>query len=90
MSEKEIDEHIITIRSVQEYKGGFDASSLQADGNLSDNVNDLEFQREMSLGFTCSCGRRFTKWETAAEHLREKVPREQWNLNRGDIYLDTR
>lgn len=64
-------EHFINIRSVQVYRGGFDLSFVNDDGSLKENVDDLDFHKEKSLSFTCSCGSKFNKWDTAANHLIE-------------------
>lgn len=65
------DEHFVTIRSVQVYRGGFDASFVTDDGTLRETAMDLEFYAEKSLSFECSCGQRFQKWQTAADHITE-------------------
>lgn len=62
-------EHHITVRAVHVLSGGFNASMLDEVGNLREIAEDLEFEREKSLSLECSCGERFRKFRTAADHL---------------------
>lgn len=63
-------DHRISVRSVQVWHGEFDLSLVDSDGTLDQAANDLQFHKEKSLSFECSCGERFQKWGTATDHLR--------------------
>jgi len=63
--------HVISVRAVHELHGEFDEDFIKDDGDLRKTAVDLQFHKERSLSLTCGCGRRFLKYATAADHLRE-------------------
>ena len=66
------DIHEIQYRRKVVYEAHFDAAFVDPDGGLTpDALADGEYTDAKSEVFECTCGRRFYKEETAAEHLRD-------------------
>jgi len=59
-------EHYIHIKSIQEWTGSFGI-----DGIGTETQMDMDMHIEKSISFTCECGEKFYKRETAEKHLKD-------------------
>lgn len=68
------DAHAIEVTALHEYGSWVYPGEISGATDPTDYSYDLTFRQQRKVTFECECGRRFRKWPTAFDHLREHAP----------------